>query len=82
MEMKIIISYIAICLTYSVCRLHYLLTVKEDAEFNDMLGELIDLSGNKDIIKIIILLQLLLSPILAPFSMVRQLIKLLFLRKS
>jgi len=72
LETKLIISYIAICITYSICRLHYLLTVKEDEEFNSMLQELINLSGNEDVIKTLIILQLILSPITAPFSILKQ----------
>jgi hypothetical protein len=76
LETKILISYIAICLTYSICRLHYLLTTKSDEEFNSMLDELVDLSGSKDIIKTLIVLQIVLSPITTPFSMLKQIYKL------
>lgn len=84
LETKILISYIAICITYSLCRLHYLLTVKEDEEFNSMLEELISLSGSDDVIKPLIILQILLSPITAPFSILKQiykLIKKIFIKK-
>ena len=82
LETKIIISYIVVCITYSLCRLHYLMTVKSDEEFNSMLGQLIDLAGSKDIVIILILLQILLSPITAPFSMIKQIFKLLFPKKD
>ncbi len=78
LETKIIISYIVVCVAYSLCRLHYLMTVKSDEEFNSMLNQLIDLAGSRDIVKVLILLQLVLSPITAPFSMLKQLFKLLF----
>ena len=77
LEMKILISYLIICIVYSMCRLHYLLTMKEDEEFNSMLEELINLSESKNIIKSLVLLQIILSPITAPFSILRQLCKLL-----
>ena len=81
-ETKIIISYIVICVAYSLCRLHYLMTIKSDDEFNSMLGQLIDLAGSKDIVKVLILLQILLCPITAPFSMIKQIFKLLFPKKD
>lgn len=77
LEMKILISYIAICLTYSICRLHYLLTQKEDEEFNSMLNELVELSGDKNVIKLLIILQIILSPITTPFSIIKQIYKLI-----
>ena len=77
LETKILISYIAICLTYSVCRLHYLLTQKEDEEFNSMLKELIELSGDENVVKLLVLLQLLLCPITTPFSILKQIFKLI-----
>ena len=77
LETKILISYIAICLTYSICRLHYLLTLKEDEEFNSMLKELIDLSGDNDVVKILVILQLILSPITTPFSILKHIYKLI-----
>jgi len=77
LETKIIISYIAICLTYSLCRLHYLLTQKEDEEFNSMLDELINLSGNDNVIIFLIVLQIIFSPITTPFSMLKQIYKLI-----
>lgn len=77
LETKILISYIAICLTYSICRLHYLLTLKEDEEFNSTLKELIDLSGDKNIVKLLVVLQLILSPITTPFSILKQIYKLI-----
>lgn len=79
MEIKIIISYIAICLTYSLCRLHYLLTIKEDDGFNNMLDSLIELSGDRNtVIKELIFLQIILSPITAPFSFLKQIFKIIF----
>ena len=77
LEIKIFISYIAICLTYSICRLHYLLTQKEDEEFNSMLNELVELSGDKNVIKLLIILQIILSPITTPFSIMKQIYKLI-----
>ena len=76
LETKILISYIAICITYSICRLHYLLTLKEDEEFNSMLKELIELSGDEGVIKLLIVLQLVLSPVTTPFSILKQIYKL------
>ena len=76
-ELKILISYIAICLTYSLCRLHFLLTIKSDEEFNSMLAQLIDLAGSEDIIKSLVVLQILLSPITTPFSILKQINKLI-----
>lgn len=76
-ETKIVISYLAICITYSVCRLHYLLTQKEDEEFNSMLEELKSLSGSDDVVKTLIILQLLLSPLTTPFSILKQIYKLI-----
>lgn len=77
LEMKFLISYIAICVTYSVCRLHYLLTQRTDEEFNSMLDELVSLSGSKDIIKTLVIFQILLSPITTPFSILKQIYKLI-----
>ena len=54
LETKIIISYIVICVAYSLCRLHYLITVKSDEEFNSMLSQLIDLAGSRDIVKVLV----------------------------
>lgn len=76
LETKIFISYIIICITYSLCRLHYLLTIKADDEFNLMLDELINLSGTKDVIKTLIILQIIFSPLTAPFSMMKLVYKL------
>lgn len=76
LETKILISYFAICLTYSLCRLHYLLTIKNDEEFNSMLEELITLSGDKSVITTLVILQIIFSPITTPFSMLKQLYKL------
>lgn len=77
LEYKIFISYIVVCLTYSLCRLHYLITIKSDEEFNSMLEQLQDISGDKDVIKSLVILQALLSPITAPFSMIKQIYKLI-----
>ena len=76
LEMKLLISYIAICLTYSLCRLHYLLRFKGDEEFNSMLEELINLSGDKNVITTLVVLQIIFSPLTAPFSMLKLLYKL------
>ena len=77
METKILISYFVICITYSLCRLHYLLTQKTDEEFNSMLKELIQLSGNENIVTPLVILQVLLSPITAPLSIIKQIYKFL-----
>ncbi len=77
LETKIIISYVVVCVTYSLCRLHYLLTQKTDEEFNSMLQELIDMSGNENVVKLLVILQVVFSPITAPFSMLKQIYKLI-----
>ena len=77
LETKILISYIVICLTYSLCRLHYLLTQKTDEEFNSMLQELIDISDNENVVKILVIFQIIFSPVTAPFSILKQLYKLI-----
>lgn len=77
LETKILISYMVVCVTYSLCRLHYLLTQKTDEEFNDMLQELINLSGNENVVRLLIILQILFAPIIAPFSMIKQAYKLI-----
>ena len=82
MEIKIIISYIVVCVAYSICRLHYLMTTKIDEEFNSMLSQLIELAGNRDIIKVLVILQVLLSPLTAPFSIIKQILKLIFPKKE
>lgn len=76
MEMKIIISYLVICVTYSLCRLHYLLTQKTDEEFNSMLDELKDMAGDDNITKQLVILQILFSPLTTPFSMLKQIYRL------
>lgn len=76
-ETKVIISYVVICVTYSLCRLHYLLTQKTDEEFNDMLQELKDMSGNENVVRTLVILQILLSPVIAPFSILKQVYKLI-----
>ncbi len=77
LETKIIISYIVICITYSLCRLHYLLTFKSDEEFNSMLEQLTDLSGDENLIKFLVITQILFAPITAPFSMLKQIYRLI-----
>lgn len=76
LETKILISYFVICITYSLCRLHYLLTQKTDEEFNSMLQELVNLSGDENVIKQLVVLQVIFSPITAPFSILKQIYKL------
>ena len=76
LETKIIISYLVICVTYSLCRIHYLLTQKTDEEFNSMLKELVDLSGSDGVIKQLVVLQILFSPLTTPFSMLKQIYRL------
>lgn len=82
LETKIIISYVVVCAAYSLCRLHYLMTVKNDEEFNSMLSQLIELAGNRDIVKVLIFLQIILSPLTAPFSMIKQVFKFIFSKKE
>ncbi len=77
LETKIIISYIVVCVTYAICRIHYLLTQRTDEEFNSMLDELVSLSGSKDIIKPLVVLHILLAPITAPFSILKQIYRLI-----
>ena len=74
-ETKIIISYVVICVTYSLCRLHYLLNFKTDEEFNSMLEELKDLSGDENIVKFLTVTQVLFAPITAPFSILKLIYK-------
>ena len=76
-ETKILISYFIICITYSLCRLHYLLTQKTDEEFNSMLKELVDLSGNEGVVKQLVILQIIFSPFTTPFSIMKQIYRLL-----
>jgi len=76
METKILISYVIICITYSLCRLHYLLTQKTDDEFNNMLKELKELADNEHTIRSLVILQILFAPVTAPFSMIKQIYKL------
>lgn len=82
LETKIIISYIVVCVAYSLCRLHYLMSVKNDEEFNSMLSQLIDLAGSRDIVKVLVILQVVLSPLTAPFSMIKQIYRLFFTKKD
>ena len=76
LEAKILISYLVICITYSLCRLHYLLTQKTDDEFNSMLKELEAMSGSDNIVFQLVVLQILFSPLTAPFSILKQMYKL------
>lgn len=64
-----------------MCRIHYLLVVKADKEFNEARDELINFTGDKGIIKTLIVFQILLSPILAPLSMLKRLYNLFFKKK-
>jgi len=57
--------------------MHYLLTIKSDKEFNDMLEQLKNLSGDEHVERTLVILQLIFSPILAPFSMLKLIFKLL-----
>ena len=75
MEIKILISYLVVCITYSMCRLHYLLTQKTDEEFNSMLDELKSLAGDDNIIRNLVLLQIIFAPLTAPFSMLKLIYK-------
>jgi len=77
LETKIIISYIVVCVVYSLCRLHYLVTQKTDEEFNSMLAELKDLSGSDNVIMQLTFLQIIFAPITAPFSVLKQFLKLI-----
>ncbi len=85
LETKILISYLVICVTYSLCRLHYLLTQKTDEEFNSMLKELVDMAGNDNVVKQLVVLQIIFSPLTTPFSILKQfyrLVKKLFAKKD
>ena len=75
MQIKILISYLVVCITYSMCRLHYLLTQKTDEEFNSMLDELKNLAGDDSVIRNLVLLQILFAPLTAPFSMLKLIYK-------
>ena len=77
METKIFLSYLAICLYYTVCRLHYLIVLQEDNEYNEMLEEICRYIDKKRAIALIIALQLFLSPILAPFGIIKNTFKYL-----
>ena len=72
---KILISYLVVCITYSMCRLHYLLTQKTDEEFNSMLDELKSIAGDDNTIRNLVLLQIIFAPLTAPFSMLKQIYK-------
>ncbi len=72
---KILISYLVVCITYSMCRLHYLLTQKTDEEFNSMLEELKNIAGDDNTIRNLVLLQIIFAPLTAPFSMLKQIYK-------
>ena len=76
-EVKVLISYLVVCVIYSLCRMHYLLTIKPDEEFNDMLEQLKNLSGDEHVERTLVVLQLIFSPLLAPFSMLKQIYKLI-----
>lgn len=52
-----------------------MLTQKTDEEFNSMLQELVDLSGNENVIKLLVVLQIVFSPITAPFSILKLIYK-------
>ena len=80
MDIRIVISYVVVCLFYSLCRMHYLLVVKKDDEINQMLGELIDYSGDKNIVKVFVVFQILLCPILDPLGVIKHLYR--FFTKS
>jgi hypothetical protein len=71
MGIKILISYIVVCVTYSLCRLHFLLTQKTDEEFNSMLSELKNLADGGNVIFNLVLLQILFAPLTAPFSIMK-----------
>ena len=75
MGIKILISYIVVCVTYSLCRLHYLLTQKTDEEFNSMLSELENLADGGNVIFNLVLLQILFAPLTAPFSILKLIYK-------
>jgi len=70
-EIKILISYLAVTITYSMCRLHYLLTQKTDEEFNSMFAELKDIAGDNNVVLNLVFLQILLAPLTAPFSILK-----------
>ncbi len=71
MGIKILISYIVVCVTYSLCRLHFLLTQKTDEEFNSMLSELKNLADGGNVIFNLVLLQIFFAPLTAPFSIMK-----------
>ena len=75
MEIKILISYMAVAVTYSMCRLHYLLTQKTDEEFNSMLAELKDIADDDNVIRNLVLMQILFAPLTAPFSILKLIYK-------
>lgn len=72
---KILISYTVVCITYSLCRLHFLLTQKTDEEFNSMLSELKNLADGGNVIFNLVLLQILFAPLTAPFSIMKLIYK-------
>jgi SNF family Na+-dependent transporter len=74
-EIKILISYLAVTITYSMCRLHYLLTQKTDKEFNSMLDELKELAGEGNVVLNLFFLQILFAPLTAPFSVLKLIYK-------
>ena len=82
LETKIFLSYILICLYYTLCRLHYLIVLKADEDFNEVRDELIALTGNKNIMKVLVVFNILFCPITAPLSMVKRFFKLIFPKKK
>lgn len=82
METKLFIAYLVLCFYYSACRTHYLMTVKEDEEFNSLYGEIVNYIGRVNANLIIISLQLFLSPIMAPISMSKRAFGLVFPSKK
>lgn len=82
METKIFLSYILICLYYTLCRLHYLIVLKADEDFNEVRDELIALTGNKNIMKVLVVFNILFCPITAPLSMAKRFFKLILPKKK
>lgn len=74
-ETKILISYIVLCLFYTLCRMHYLMCVKKDSELNKELGKLIDYAGDEGIVKVFVIIQILCCPIIAPMSIINNTFK-------
>lgn len=78
LETKIFLSYLAICLYYTICRLHYLIALKEDDEYNEMMNEICNYIDRKKAVVLIVCLQLFLSPILAPLGMIKNSCKFIY----